>query len=257
MFEGARLKVKRANKHIVDFNDVLNAFLNTDFYVFDIEADSNTGQSSLNFRLTKQPPEELALILGDALHNLRTALDLSYVELVIRLGKTPSEWTNFRIWENREKLIDTLGKGILQGADDIISLLADTVKSYAGGNALLEMLNSLDIADKHMLLIPVFSIGKLMNFDADVEMPGGGCLTMRRCSASVDQRGTVRVIGMSGTGKLHIHNKGQPSIDVRFGDVAGLKGQPVVPMFHQLTQVTLGTVQAFESALAVRSAGAV
>ena len=66
MFENAKLKIKRANKHIADFNEVVNAFVKSDFCSLSIETNADTGQNVLQFRQTREPPCELPMILGVA-----------------------------------------------------------------------------------------------------------------------------------------------------------------------------------------------
>jgi hypothetical protein len=192
------------------------------------------------------------LILGDAVHNMRAALDLAYVELVTRVGATPSKWTTFRIWESRQKLVDTLSEGILKACPDIVTLLADTVKAYQGGDGILNALDALDISDKHVLLIPVFSVAALLNFDAEITLDGGSTIMMKSCSAAISQDGIVRFVGFPGNGKVEIKNKGQPAIGVLFGKDTGLEGQPVVPTLTQLCQFASGIIQIFEGTITTR-----
>ena len=73
-FKSARLKVERANKHILELNSVLQGFTNTDFYDLSTKKDPNTGHDVLQFRILKSIPEVMAPIIGDAIHNLRSAL---------------------------------------------------------------------------------------------------------------------------------------------------------------------------------------
>jgi hypothetical protein len=75
-FTGPRLKIKRANKHILELNSVFETFVQTDFHELVVKNDANTGQDILQFRMLRTVPEDTATIVGDAIHNLRSALDL-------------------------------------------------------------------------------------------------------------------------------------------------------------------------------------
>lgn len=253
-FYGSLLKVKWANKHIEQFNRVLDGFSKMDFYTIAVERDGDTGKSALNIRI-KPLPVDLSLIVGDAFHNLRSALDLAYVELVTRIGKEPGSWTSFRVWENRQKLIDTLSKGIMQGADDIVSMLADRVKCYSGGNSLISVLDSLDIADKHCLIIPMLDMGAVRDLGIALELPeGAGHAAIERTDGpfAYIPNQPIRVMTVPAGSKCHINHNGKASVSALFGEVAGLKGQPIVPTFHQLSQLVLEIIQIFTNALVKR-----
>lgn len=253
MFEAPRLKVKRANKHIFDLKDSINAFIKTDFYSFGIESEVDTGDSVLQFKMVASPPTDLPLILGDAIHNLRASLDLAYVELAILAGKEPTQWTSLRVWENRDKLVNSLENGIFKGDSDIIDMLADIVRAYKGGNAFLEALDSIDQDDKHVLLTPVFTIARLDNVDAEIIMGGGGNITMRDCSFGVGQGGVLNAIGMpSGENKIKFHNKGQPTLRVVFGDGTCLKGEAIIPALTKFAQLVNQIIGIFETTISGR-----
>jgi hypothetical protein len=254
MFESSRLKIKRANQHVLDFQGVLNIFLKTNFYTFGIEHKADTGQDILQFKMTREAPEDLPLILGDAIHNLRAALDLAYVELITRVGKEPSKWTTLRVYENRQKLVDTLSQGILQGAPDVVAMLADTIKAYEGGDSLLTALDCLDISDKHVLLVPVFTAVALVGFDAEVTMPGGGGMSMNNCTVNVGQGGVLNMAAFGAGATFKLKGQGKPAIAVLFGKDTALEAKPVIPTLTQFSQLVGNTIQTFENALAIRDA---
>lgn len=69
MFEGARLKVERADQHIHALERCLREFTENSFT-------TRPHASGMDITYTfLAPPSEVALILGDAVHNLRSALD--------------------------------------------------------------------------------------------------------------------------------------------------------------------------------------
>src|ERR1700719_482762 len=70
-FDSARLKIQRANRHIENLQAVLTEFSAGKFYEFVV--DGKPG--ALVTRLLKPFPDDIPLIIGDAVHNLRSALD--------------------------------------------------------------------------------------------------------------------------------------------------------------------------------------
>lgn len=70
----AEAKIKRAEKHINEIEDELLAFGNKNPYKVTAERDSNTRE--LIYRMVEVgDPPDIAAAVGDALHNLRSALD--------------------------------------------------------------------------------------------------------------------------------------------------------------------------------------
>jgi hypothetical protein len=249
IFTGPKLKVKRANNHIHQLNELLNAFVKTDFCRLHVEEHKDTGDYVLKFEMTKPIPEEVPLTIGDAIHNLRSALDLMACEIVSLSGGTPSKWTNFPFRDTRQELEATLNGGEIKIAGaDIITLIVDIIKPYKGGNDSLCALHSLDIADKHRLLLPVFSVAAL----TDVNGKAGG-VTFTNCTFAAGESGILNVLGMPG--KFEFQGYGKPAISISFDKAQPLEGQPVIPTLQQLAQIVLGVIQTVEKAFLARRKG--
>ena len=75
-YEDVVSKIKWADKHIHDFRKAGATFMGGSPYGVVVEADPNTGDKAY-YEITKVPaiPPQLRLIAGDALQNLRSALD--------------------------------------------------------------------------------------------------------------------------------------------------------------------------------------
>ena len=162
-FEAARLKVQRAQQHISELNQLLNVFRDTDFYRADINRDIEAFQS-IFIRVTKTLPPETALIVGDALHNLRAALDMVAYETVATITPNFSKLdkVNFPFSDNRQNLIGTGPyRAINEAVPEVAAFIADTIKPYETGNRTLWGLHKLDILDKHRLLIPALQMSAI------------------------------------------------------------------------------------------------
>jgi len=95
-------------------------------------------------------------MLGDAIHNLRTALDhLAY--RLVSVGPKP-HWRGkvyFPIADSAEEFVSRIGGIKKRLRHDAVKPLA-AIKAYRGGaGEILWQLNELDIIDKHRLLLPV------------------------------------------------------------------------------------------------------
>ncbi len=243
MFIGSKLKVKRANQHIDELQRILLTFLKTDFYRLYIEKDPKDGQNVLKFEAIKEMPCEVSLIVGDAIHNLRAALDLMACEIVTMAGEIPNEGTGFLFRDTRDKLIKAInGRKIKIAPRAIIDLIVDTIKPYKGGNDSLCALHALDIVDKHKLLIPVASVTRLIGVSAEDDRHNRfefRCIT-------VGEGGKLNMVSTSSN--LNITNQGQPSFDVLFDKGQVFEGKSVIPTLHQLSQLVSGIVQTIEKA---------
>lgn len=71
----ATLKLARAYEHLDSIDAEVRDFLETDPYVVAFEADLETGERLVRAASVDAPPIRLSLMIGDALHNLRSALD--------------------------------------------------------------------------------------------------------------------------------------------------------------------------------------
>lgn len=115
------IKLRRASQHIAELEQRMRDF--TQQRPYEIESESGPGpkQTTYTVRLRRAIPLDFAAIIGDALHNLRSALDCSAFELARRhLGRdlseqeerdcqfpiteTPSQLTSFFAAKSRPRL---------------------------------------------------------------------------------------------------------------------------------------------------------
>ena len=112
-------------------------------------------------------------MLGDALHNARSALDHVACLLVEQGGGTITQTTAFPIASDATKFNAGV-KAKLQGATDSARAAVQATAAYRGADDQLWALHQLDIDDKHKLLIPVVMFLGTVNlhfgFD-ELEMP--------------------------------------------------------------------------------------
>jgi len=244
-FHETKLKISWANRHIETLKAALVSFLNTKFCRLYFDKESNPGRSLLKFEMIQPVPEHIPLIIGDVIHNLRSALDIMACKIITLAGEKPSTLLCFPIKETREKLLktlDTVEFRIMGSA--ITSIMLDDIKTYKdGGNLFLWALHSLDIIDKHRLLIPVISLTALTN----VNIKAGG-FTMEHSSLAVDSDGTLCLANMPGDVQLE-NAQGIPGFEIFFGKEQPLEGHPVIPTLYQLSQSVSDAVLKIEQSL--------
>lgn len=247
MFDGPRLKIKRADHHIEKLNNVVRDYIQSDFYSLGIEKNPDGG-NVFRFKQIKALPEEIPLLIGDAIHNLRSALDLLACEIVTTAGGAPSRWTHFPIRDSRKEVEDAIKGGEIKIAgSDIIALILDSIQPYKGGNDFLSALHNLDIIDKHRLLIPIASITGLTEVNAKV-----GGIAFTNCQFVISDGGVLNVVGLP-PGDVQFEGHGKPVFAILFSHGQPFQGKAVIPTLHQLSQIVTGIIETIEKAYLARS----
>lgn len=110
-------------------------------------------------------PDELALVIGDAAHNARSALDHLAYGLVLANGAKPGRHTQFPIADKEVGYGDRLRKD-LSGASKEHREQVRAICPWASGDHDLWLLHKLDVTDKHRLLVPTspYYIGVNLEF---------------------------------------------------------------------------------------------
>lgn len=240
-FHGPRLKIERAKQHINDLQSRIRQFEAGDLYSLCVQTNPQTGNDVLEATVTQSVPDDFGLIIGDALHNLKAALDFAVNEVVfIRLGEF-DDYTRFPVRDNRQKLEAAVTGGkISQASKAVASFIVDSVKSYEGGNEAMWALHRLNILDKHRLLLPVMQINGISNIrikhDRGENLMGTWIITRTR---------TVR--HEVGWRNCEIANKGNASLLVLFDKGLPLAGAPIVPTLIEFTKHVIGVLDGIET----------
>lgn len=159
------VKVDRAYKHILDFDELLLRFRNSGPYKVFSQDDPTAGERTFYLRILKEMPSEFPALIGDTIQNLRSALDHLAWHLVKSSPVTPKVRDKdiyFPIFESAsEYSAKKMGKiqGMTEAAIDAI----DRVEPYyrvdgtrIGHGVHIYWINALNSIDKHRSLIPVW-----------------------------------------------------------------------------------------------------
>jgi hypothetical protein len=242
--KGARLKIKRANKHIADLETCIDRLKERLVATAHVDTNSECEYIKCDFAGTEEIEvlEDLSAIIGDAVHNLKCALDHVWFETVKRLIPSGSwEKSKFPIYPTIGGLEHALRKQEIQidiSAPNFFRFIIGQIKPYDGGDWAIRPVHKLDIRDKHRLLIPVnhySSIGDIYVEDQYGETHRG------------DTYGTAQLpYYVNFEPGLHIKDPGGPSFDVMFqeGD-AGTETRAVDTLRYYCAHVLM-IVKLFE-----------
>ena len=225
MFESAKLKVQRAKHHIVDLKIASNAFVESHPHTLSIGSDPNTGEMTVEVRFREQIPSRLSLILGDAIHNLRTALDHATWELIGIDGGTQDRWLAFP-FGNNQRDYETTCNGIKTPRDDTKKFFIGLAAYLGGGRQEIYGLHLLDNADKHTVLTPTLGVTSIHQMKV-VNPDGAVMATLTDNKFGMGPDGRARIMNLGRGLSVEFDQDADPTIEIFFGDVDMFEFQPV------------------------------
>lgn len=259
-FQQARIKLQWSNVRINELHAHWQSFLETDFCKLVVE-DHADGAQSLKVVSVEPLPHEMPLILGDAIHNMRCALDYALAEI---LGFKDTRLT-FPMGETREELVATFRTGsevignrtvkagrnasVERTIPGIGAFFADSIRPYKGSGSLLWELNKLDGRDKHRLLLPVLIPQTISGINA-VDRNNN---RLQNCSGTVGAGGVVNMV-LLGAGGLKIESYGKPTAEILIDEPGIIQCAPVLPILVQMGQAVAKTLDEMSAFLDAQSA---
>ena len=245
MFHGARLKVERANKHIGELHARIDAFLESDGGGPSVHLDEEDGISVVRISFSEFPAD-LSPIIGDIFHNLRSALDHMWDELIRSFGGAPRKRTNFPIHGDENGLIGALNDGPIKAVPQPIrDFILSAVQPYKGGNDALYAVHNLNNKDKHIVLTPVLSVIGLAGFSVeDVSTGAVAHLTDdNRLVITSPNSGGEYTVTLSIIPGYKVTDYGDLVTDIIFGKGNALANEPIIPTVTLLSQAVLRGVE--------------
>jgi len=258
-FQGSRLKIKRAYTHIDDLEAWVRVA--TQFNVNSTLAYKERNLGAANhmphFQRSIEAFEDIPLIIGDAVHNLRASLDLVASAIVIAGGKDDPTSCYFPLQSTRQALIGCKDYGFIERvAPDLALIIADIIKPYKnGGDARFFALNQLDKMDKHRVLIPsivrhdcsVVAIREDQEENPPICAPGSIYMLLGITSEDGSVVSVAREPRPGTKAYLHNQRNGYSPIDIMFGKGEAFENQAIIPTLRELAQLVSGVVDALEA----------
>jgi hypothetical protein len=157
VYGDASAKQQRAQEHINELQRIIDVWRKFDQNAFGIKVNPHTGDVTYYLKRVPALPESVALIVGDILHNLRSALDYMACGMVVAGGGKITSKTKFPVREVAEDW-EKSGLEMVRGAKQEALEALRRIGPYKAGNYFLWLLHRLNNIDKHRLLIPVGAI---------------------------------------------------------------------------------------------------
>ena len=230
LFHGARLKIERAKKHIRDLGSIVVREVEPHSHNILVETDLKSGYDSLKPELNSAVPGEVMCVVGDALHNLRTALDYIANDIEFATTGERSSYTKFPVRDTRDELVAAVKGGLVYKAPKrIIDFIVDVVQPYEGGDGqLIWALHQLDIEDKHRLLISYLQFQWIRGIHYKDE--GGDVFEVPEWHATGERMPRFP----TGKRKVEVTDKGHASASIVFAHGLPLGGKHIFPTLNNL-----------------------
>jgi hypothetical protein len=220
-FAAATLKIERANKHIADLDAIISAL--PEAYISTIEPNEKGGETIKYFAPdVSKITADMAVIIGDAIHNLRAAVEYAYLGAVERHAPSVlDKYTKFPIGKTRKDVECALKNRKI----DILSpklfdrILSD-IEPSEDRNCLVVFLHDLDVSDKHWLLTPLLQLSWV--HDIIVQNENGEIVT----GDTFPIPGAGTFFFDFGPG-CKVKDKGKITLDVVFNNFFLLKGMSI------------------------------
>jgi len=244
-----RVKIERAKEHIGNLETEITTFGKRDPYVTVPDIDAQTGDVVVRVNVRERPDPRWGAIAGDAVHNLRSALNVLWRIVYPATVRDRNRRNGFPIYGSAE-MFETRSRGKKQGAAQRVMDVLKALKPYKGGNDLLWMLEVVNNTDKHQLLIPVFMNfgGGLVTLTPEDEPPIIYQMTGQHSIHPIEDGAILfRILRPTRAG-LKMKVDVQITLPVAFAQPEIVEGQPIVTTLHQLAGVVDGVAETFTRA---------
>jgi hypothetical protein len=248
--QSAWLKIERANQHANVLDATIQRWLEDRPYGLSLDVDREAGEQVCRIHINRAPPLEWSVVIGEAIHGLRTALDHA-VYALSGLGGEPPSGTEFPIFKDEPMFRNTNRPGGLwkiRGLRDGAREVVESVQPFhhEGGEPeihLLWVLLQLSNADKHRSL----NLMSAFLGQSELSLEANGGVTLKR--SKVPASGPVKdgaelarwAVAVRGEGKVQM--KGQIAYGVAFDEAGPAKGEPVKSSFDKLGNGVKSIVQ--------------
>lgn len=148
----AKAKLKWAKKHIQKLNALIESYRAAEPYTMVVhqKAEGIFGV----IVVLNDPPEDIPFVIGDAVHNMWSALDHAICGIV-RSVNGNAKGVQFPFAKNAECLERTVKERHIARAGEKVVAEIESLRPYRGGDPAIIGLHDLDVEDKHRRIITV------------------------------------------------------------------------------------------------------
>jgi hypothetical protein len=252
---GIDYKFRRASSLVDELELAVAEYTATEPFSM-VTREEPSGDLATVVRVRAQPPVEWSVVIGDAVHNARSALDHLAYALVERDGGVARESTFFPITDASTGYGDRLRSG-LAGASRETRDAVRALQPWKGGDDDLWKLHRLDIIDKHRLLVPVGaahrSIGITFTLPGFPDLPESPDpivfppLQLRPADRQYPLQDGDEVFRVAKQARESDPDRAvqleNVAIEIAFGEGVVVEGEPLIPVLRRLVDHASSAVE--------------
>jgi hypothetical protein len=245
-FEASRLKIERAREHLQELEIAVDAYFSAKPSVIVVERfpgmEPHWQTQAWIARIRQPVPHMLSTVIGDVVHNLRTALDLLACDLVRIAGRTTKQ-VYFPFCETAAELPSKIKDRNLHRAGQDVVREIESLKPYKGGNTALRAIHDMDVADKHQALLPLLGAASVPLADL---LQKGRDFPVQEWSTLIANDGQI-VIGIPGHIGLPLGTELPSRWFLALIDLPSIGNREVIQFLHELAETADRVLNALAS----------
>ncbi len=236
---GPMLKIARAEYHIQEFTAATKAFFESKPYSIVHERDPNGAGYKVKLRLQRPLPEHLPLIVGEALYQMRSALDVFISCCAKADGATNTADVYFPFAGSETEFNSAAPQRKIRKLAPARQDYIRALQPYPGGNTLLWAVNALANIDRHNCLVAVGGLNRVK----EIKLTGGQYFIPDPERLQWLENDVVLIVGITGTppeGHFDL------AVGVAFREGPVVKDRPVAPVLNDCLDAVGKVVRMFE-----------
>ena len=255
-FAAPLLKLYRAKEHIRDLDREISAYLMLSPFQLVIAQYPEIAQKQLRIETNPPIPSEFALTIGDAIHNLRAALDILIFGLIGSLADHPRN-IQFPFCKDADSLESAIAVRQIQLAGERVVSAIRSLEPYPDGKHDLHAIHDMDIRDKHKLLMPVGRNAAMSEDDLreieprllPAERKGVAFVFTGGGEDPIAMKINIEGVESSELERIYEPAKVQPAFSICFGQGEPFAFRPVVPVLTHLAAKTAHAITVIRGAV--------
>jgi hypothetical protein len=239
-FAGSWDKIDRAKQHVRELDRKMADYRKRKPYKVVVKQDPKSPNHLWTLRIREEVPSCLALIMGDAIHNLRSAIDIAiYRSVVLNGTPTPHKMTAFPFPGENESLEAAINRRHVHDAgEDVVGIVRGLEPQMKKGQW-LRATHDLDIRDKHHMILLVGSYAGL----PDIR---DGRLQILNVTVAPVHDGQV-LLALSPISHIKLGQEFDAAVQIEMPQGGFAEYEAVVPTLFQLVELVEGIVQTFDA----------
>ena len=239
MFDTAKLKHEWAKKHIANLQSAFNTFVQTSRHTIRASSDPDTDNVALQLSFDEPIPPAVPLMIGDIVHNFRSALDHATWELIGLDGGTQNRRLSFPARGTKQDF-NSACDGIETPRADTKSFFRGFEAYEQGSGRIIFGLHCLSNVDKHRILTPLLGATRIPG--VKVINPDGMVIAeYADCSFTMGEGGRTHFSVGRGC-RIELDDETNPTIEAFFGDVEVFRELPIFPMLAEFISIKIAEV---------------